>query len=189
MAARRRPGGRPRPLRSVLLDRRAIHPYKERVPGGHVAYAARRMRGSRIAYFNYALAREMGLIPADSSARMTAELEARAIARRVHLRIINEYDLERRRRFPESERLPQTYMATRYLALQHPGGARAKTSWGRPQRCGTAPCRTDGATWDVTSCGTGVTRSAGHGRGQGVPEEPETATPTTAAAPRRSRKD
>ena len=38
------------------------HPYRDQVPGGHVDYRARRRRDGEVAFFNFGLAREMGLI-------------------------------------------------------------------------------------------------------------------------------
>jgi uncharacterized protein YdiU (UPF0061 family) len=47
-------------------------------------------------------------------------------------------------------------MATRYLALQHPGRTGKTSGDGRSIWNGTLSHR--GATWDISSCGTGVTR-------------------------------
>jgi hypothetical protein len=125
------------------------------VPGAFVDYAARRRRNGAVAYFNFALARELGLVPRKHPERMNRVLE-RAILRTFGLRIINEWDYLHRVRVPARERLPGTYMATRYLQLQHPG-RRGKTSGdGRSVWNGTITH--DGVTWDISSCGTGVTR-------------------------------
>jgi len=113
------------------------------------------MHGSRVVFFNYALAREMGLIPPRHPDLMTPEL-GDALVDAFSVRIINEYDLERKRRFGPDTRLDRTYMATRYLALQHPGRTGKTSGDGRSVWNGTV--LHGGATWDVTSCGTGVTR-------------------------------
>ena len=42
------------------------HPWKRRVAGGFVDYHARRRRDGQVAFFNFALAKEMGLIPASA---------------------------------------------------------------------------------------------------------------------------
>ena len=131
------------------------HPYKNAIPDGHVPYAARRMRGSEVVYFNYGLAREMGLIPARHPSRMNKRLR-RAVLDTFSLRIINEYDLERGTSFPERDTLANTFMATRYLALQHPGRTGKTSGDGRSVWNGTLTHR--GTTWDISSCGTGVTR-------------------------------
>jgi hypothetical protein len=131
------------------------HPYKASVPDGYVAYPARRLRGARVVWFHFALAREMGLIPDDHPDRMNARL-ARAILDAFAIRIVNEYDVARGRAVPARERLGHTYMATRYLQLQHPDRRGRTSGDGRSVWNGTVRHR--GITWDVTSCGTGVTR-------------------------------
>ncbi|MEX2206262.1 MAG: hypothetical protein WEF50_08555 [Myxococcota bacterium] len=131
------------------------HPWKRRVPGAFVDYAARRRHDGSVAYFNFGLAKELGLVPRSHPERLNRTLE-RAILRTFGLRIINEWDYLHRVRVPARERLPGTYMATRYLQLQHPG-RRGKTSGdGRSVWNGTITH--DGVTWDISSCGTGVTR-------------------------------
>ncbi len=131
------------------------HPYRDAVPDGFVLYDARRVRGSRVAYFNFDLAREMGILSPSHPARMTARLEA-ALVRTFSLSIVNEHDLERGRRIPARDRLPGRYMATRYLQMQHPGRRGLTSGDGRSIWNGVVRHR--GVMWDVTSCGTGVTR-------------------------------
>ena len=41
------------------------HQWQESVPDGYILYNARILRGSKVAYFNFPLAKEMGLIPKD----------------------------------------------------------------------------------------------------------------------------
>lgn len=131
------------------------HPFKRAVPDGFVDYEARRSHGSSVVYFNFALAREMGLIPSDHPDRLTAGLR-RAILDSFSLTIINEYDLKTGTPIPAHDRLPGRYMATRYLQLQHPGRQGRTSGDGRSVWNGTvdAGC----GVWDVSSCGTGVTR-------------------------------
>ena len=131
------------------------HPFKSAVPGGFVDYGARRMRGAEIIYFNFALAREMGLIPAGHPDRLNPKLR-RAVLDAFALTIVNEYDLENETPIPERDRLPQTYMATRYLQLQHPGRVGKGSGDGRSVWNGMFSRR--GVTWDISSCGTGVTQ-------------------------------
>ena len=57
---------------------------------------------------------------------------------------------------PARDRLPHTYMATRYLQLQHPGRRGTTSGDGRSVWNGTLTH--DGVTWDLSSCGVGVTR-------------------------------
>jgi hypothetical protein len=133
---------------------RGEHPYRRAVPGGHVDYRARRRRGAAVTYFNFALAREMGLIPRDHAATLTKPL-ARAVLDTFALRIVNEYDVARRGVRP-SPWLLGPYMATRYLQLQHVDRRGTTSGDGRSIWNGTV--RSSGTTWDISSCGTGVTR-------------------------------
>jgi uncharacterized protein YdiU (UPF0061 family) len=154
--------GSPRPHRSRrpaefprlrALD--GFHPFKAAVPRGHVDYPARRVRGATIAYFNIALAKEMGLVPDEHPDVLTPALR-RAIVETFAIQIVNEYDQKRKTAIPESDRVPGTYMATRYLQLQHPAGREKQSGDGRSVWNGVTRFR--GTTWDVSSCGTGVTR-------------------------------
>jgi uncharacterized protein YdiU (UPF0061 family) len=154
MARKRRKVARP-PEYPQFPKINGDHPYKSAIPDGHVPYAARRLRGSEVVYFNYGLAREMGLIPARHPDRMNKRLR-RAVLATFSLRIINEYDLERGTTFPERDTLADTFMATRYLAMQHPGRTGKTSGDGRSVWNGTLTHR--GTTWDISSCGTGVTR-------------------------------
>jgi hypothetical protein len=131
------------------------HPLRRAVPCGYIDYAARRRRDGAVAYFNFALAEEMGLIPENHPRRLDAGLR-RAILDTFCLVIINEYDLKRDVRVAERDRLPYRYMATRYLQLQHPDRLGLTSGDGRSIWNGTVTHR--GTTWDITSCGTGVTR-------------------------------
>lgn len=131
-----------------------VHPWMESVQEGYVAYKVRELRTGKVAYFNFILAKEMGLIAPDHPHQMTEDLESKLIET-FSLQIINEYDeLNQRRIDPEAIR-PQPYMATRYLQLQH-ANKQGKTSGdGRGIWNGTVYHR--GMTWDVSSRGTGVT--------------------------------
>ena len=131
------------------------HPYRAAVPGGSVDYEARRRRDGEVVFFNYGLAREMGLIAASHPDRMTAGLR-RAILDAFAIAIINEYDLAHGLSVPAGDRLPHPYMATRYLQLQHPDRRGTTSGDGRSVWNGT--WRHAGVTWDLSSCGTGVTR-------------------------------
>ncbi|HXV76842.1 MAG TPA: hypothetical protein VD788_11060 [Candidatus Polarisedimenticolaceae bacterium] len=152
---RKRRGCAPIPEYPKFFKLDGDHPYKREVPDGHVPYRARRVRGAQVVYFNFALAREMGLIGARHPDRLNAKLR-RSIVDTFGLRIINEYDLLSGVRVPPRDRLDGSYMATRYLALQHPGRTGKTSGDGRSIWNGTVTHR--GVTWDVTSCGTGVTK-------------------------------
>jgi uncharacterized protein YdiU (UPF0061 family) len=130
------------------------HPFKKAVPGGFIDYAARRLPGGEVVWFNFQLARELGLIAAQHPDTLNARLR-RKICDTFCLTIINEYDMERGRSY-EQDRLPGTYMATRYLQLQHPGRTGQTSGDGRGVWNGSITHRN--VRWDVSSCGTGVTR-------------------------------
>jgi hypothetical protein len=131
------------------------HPWKRRVAGGFVDYTARRRRDGQVAFFNFALAKDMGLVPRSHPERLNPEL-SRAVLATFGLQILNEWDYLNRTRVRERDRLPNTYMATRYLQLQHPGRRGTTSGDGRSVWNGTITHA--GVTWDVSSCGVGVTR-------------------------------
>lgn len=130
------------------------HPWMEAVPDGFVAYRVRELRQGKVAYFNFVLAKEMGLIDPSHPHTMNSDLEQKLL-QTFSLQIINEYDeLSKRRIDPETVK-PHHYMATRYLQLQH-ANKQGKTSGdGRGIWNGTITHK--GTTWDVSSRGTGVT--------------------------------
>ncbi len=130
------------------------HDFKKAVPGGYVEYQARLLRGGRVAYFNFDLAEEMGLISAGHEHRLNPELES-AILETFPLQIINEYDILHKTPIPKKDILPGKYMATRYLQLQHPSRVGRTSGDGRSIWNGQIKHR--GTTWDITSCGTGST--------------------------------
>ncbi|MBC7370503.1 MAG: hypothetical protein H7326_03000, partial [Bdellovibrionaceae bacterium] len=130
------------------------HPWMEEVPEGYVAYRVRKLSSGKVAYFNFVLAKEMGLIDAQHPHQMTDELEAKLVET-FAIQIINEYDELTKKRIPQDSILPNKFMATRYLQLQH-SNKQGKTSGdGRGIWNGTVQSR--GVTWDVSSRGTGVT--------------------------------
>jgi hypothetical protein len=131
------------------------HPFKTKVPGGRVEYKARYKKGGKVAFFNFDLAKEMGLIPKSHPNQLNPDLE-REILETFSLVIINEYDVMNNIKFPEDEIHPHTYMATRYLQLQHPDKSGRTSGDGRTVWNGTV--RNNGITWDISSCGTGATK-------------------------------
>ncbi|MCC6207297.1 MAG: YdiU family protein [Gammaproteobacteria bacterium] len=130
------------------------HPFKEAVPGAFVDYPVRFREGGRVFYFNFSLAREMGLISRAHPDDLTPEL-TRIVLNTFSLQIINEYDSAHH---PEllAQARPRSYMATRYLQLQHPSRKGFTSGDGRSIWNGWMAAR--GKTWDISSCGTGVTR-------------------------------
>ncbi|NUM88636.1 MAG: YdiU family protein [Bdellovibrionales bacterium] len=133
------------------------HPWKDAVPNGWVEYEARILRSSRVVYFNFALAKEMGLLPADHPDRLNQRLE-RKLIETFSLRIINEYDVIHNVKYPRRDVKPGKYMATRYLQLQH--DCRQGTTSGDGRSLWNGCFEGGGAVWDISSCGTGVTRLA-----------------------------
>jgi hypothetical protein len=131
------------------------HPFKNQVPGGRVEYKARIRKSGKVAFFNFGLAKDMGLIPKTHPHQLNPELE-REILDTFNILIINEYDVIQKVKIPEEDILPHTYMATRYLQLQHPDKSGRTSGDGRSVWNGTI--RANGLTWDISSCGTGATK-------------------------------
>jgi hypothetical protein len=131
------------------------HPLQRSAPRAMVCYPARRRRDGEVAYFNFALAKEMGLVPEAHPERLNRRL-CRAILETFAVAIINEYDQSHGARFARRDLRPHPYMATRYLQLQHPDRRGRTSGDGRSIWNGSLTHR--GVTWDVSSCGTGVTR-------------------------------
>lgn len=130
------------------------HPWKEAMPEGFVSYRVRELNAGKVVYFNFHLAKEMGLIAPDHPHHLTADLEKKII-QTFSIQIINEYDELSKRRIDPRRIKAKTYMATRYLQLQH-ADKKGKTSGdGRGIWNGVVTHR--GKVWDVSSRGTGVT--------------------------------
>lgn len=130
------------------------HPWLEAVPEGAVTYRVRELRQGNVAYFNYILAKEMGLIDSNHPHQMTAELEAKLVET-FSIQIINEYDELSKRRIDPGTIKAHPYMATRYLQLQHTNKQGKTSGDGRGIWNGFIQNR--GMLWDVSSRGTGVT--------------------------------
>ena len=131
------------------------HPWKQALPNGYIEYEARVLRKSRVVYFNFNLAKEMGLIAENHPHKMSKRLEKKLIET-FSLRIINEYDILNGIKFPKKDIKPNKYMATRYLQLQH--DCRMGTTSGDGRSMWNGCFERNGITWDISSCGSGVTR-------------------------------
>ena len=107
-----------------------------------------------MAYFNFALARELGLVPPGHPNRLNARLEAR-ILEAFSLQIINEYDVAHPERLQGARLKPRRYMATRYLQSQHRDKRGRNSGDGRSIWNGSL--KANGMTFDVSSRGTGAT--------------------------------
>lgn len=130
------------------------HPWRDAAPDGYVDYPVRSRPGGRVAYFNFALARELGLVPPGHPERMNARLEE-IILETFSIQIINEYDLAHPEGVKGARLKPHPYMATRYLQLQHKD-KRGRTS-GDGRSIWNGSLEANGMTFDVSSRGTGAT--------------------------------
>lgn len=143
------------PLQRRFAQIDGTHPLRDAVPNGYVDYAARVRHGGKAFYFNFALAKEMGLLPMSHPHVIDDEL-AQAIVSSFGLVIINEYDLTHGLLVDARDIRPNKYMATRYLQLQHPNKQGRTSGDGRSIWNGTF--RGGNGVWDISSCGTGATR-------------------------------
>ncbi len=130
------------------------HPWMHAVPNGYVPYSVRELRTGEIAYFNFALAKEMGLLPANHPNKMNEQLKGKLLET-FSVQIINEYDEKLGRKFATATIKQKKYMASRYLQLQHTDKKGKTSGDGRGIWNGTLSHA--GKTWDVSSRGTGVT--------------------------------
>lgn len=130
------------------------HPWQPAVPEGYLLYRARRLQTGKVVYFNYDLAKEMGLIPKNHPHEINAALESKLLET-FNLRIINEYDEENSIRFHPAVVKKNKFMATRYLQLQH-ADKKGRTS-GDGRSIWNGVVKHKGIVWDISSRGTGVT--------------------------------
>ena len=140
---------------SILETLDGRHPLCERVPSAVVRYPARHRHDGEIAYFNFGLARELGILPADHPDEMTPSLR-HTLLETFSLVIVNEWDQAHGNLPSARDRLPHEFMATRYLQLQHPDKRGLNSGDGRSIWNGLI--ETQLGRFDVSSCGTGVTR-------------------------------
>ena len=131
------------------------HPFKNAVPNGFVDYSVTTRRGGKVFYFNFDLAKEIGLIPKNLQHSLNKNL-CKAILDTFSLEIINEYDIIHKTPIPKKEIRPYKYMATRYLQSQHPGRTGLTSGDGRGIWNGFYKGKN--AIWDISSCGTGATK-------------------------------
>ncbi len=130
------------------------HPFKSAVPDGFVEYSVKTRRGGEVFYFNFELAQEMGLLPENNPQSLNKKLSQKLLDI-FSIEVINEYEIENGAQVPVADIRSEKYMATRYLQLQHPGRSGLTSGDGRSLWNG---CFTGkGVTWDISSCGTGVT--------------------------------
>jgi uncharacterized protein YdiU (UPF0061 family) len=142
------------------------HPWRSCCPDGYVDYRARQRSGGKVTYFNFDLARQMHLIPANHADRLTPALE-KVILDTFALQIINEYDLASGNEIPASQIKPNPYMATRYLQAQHRDKRGLYSGDGRAIWIGQL--KSGGKFFDVSARGTGATCLSPGARVAGVP--------------------
>ncbi len=130
------------------------HSFKSAVPNGYVEYRVKTRHNGEVFYFNFELAKEMGLLAADHRHRLNKGLCAKLLET-FSIEVINEYEVKQGVTVPPSDIRAKKYMATRYLQLQHPGRSGLTSGDGRSIWNGCFSGR--GTTWDISSCGTGVT--------------------------------
>jgi uncharacterized protein YdiU (UPF0061 family) len=130
------------------------HPWRRVSPDGYVDYQARYRPHGRVLYFNFPLAKEMGLVAEDHPPTINKDLE-QVILDTFSLQIINEYDLQQGRKFPPETIRPNAYMATRYLQTQH-RSRQGKTS-GDGRSIWNGFLRSNELSFDISSRGTGAT--------------------------------
>jgi hypothetical protein len=130
------------------------HPWREVCADGYIDYRARHRDGGSVVYFNFDLAKELSLIPANHAPRMTRALEE-SILQTFALQIINEYDLAHNAKLEREAVTPQAYMATRYLQAQHKDKRGLTSGDGRAIWNGCIHSK--GKTYDISSRGTGAT--------------------------------
>src|SRR5438034_3288236 len=131
-----------------------IHPWREVSPDGYINYHARYRPKGRVLYFNFPLATELELVPSDHPRVLNKDLE-QTILQTFSLQIINEYDLNRGKKYPVETVKPLPYMATRYLQTQH-RNKQGKTS-GDGRSIWNGCIRNGKLTFDISSRGTGAT--------------------------------
>ncbi len=132
------------------------HPLQQSLPESCVMYPVFQREIGKVMYFNFSLAKEMGLIEKDHLEEMNPALEKKLLET-FNLQIINEWDERNGVLF--KRRKTHKYMATRYLQLQHENKQGKTSGDGRSIWNGTV-AGPDGRRWDVSSRGTGVTRLA-----------------------------
>lgn len=130
------------------------HPFKSAVPAGYVEYAVKVRDDGAVFYFNFELAKEMGLLLAGDRHVLNKAL-SKKLLETFSLEVINEYEIEKGITISPANSRDGRYMATRYLQLQHPGRSGLTSGDGRSIWNGCFKGR--GVTWDISSCGTGVT--------------------------------
>ncbi|MCB9771910.1 MAG: YdiU family protein [Candidatus Omnitrophica bacterium] len=131
------------------------HPWRQVSPEGYEDYPVRYRKGGQVIFFNFPLAKDLGLISKNHPARINPLLNQK-ILETFSLQILNEYDWINRKRYPQDKYVNNLYMATRYLQQQHKSRSGKTSGDGRSIWNGTITNQ-QGTTFDVSSRGTGNT--------------------------------
>ncbi len=131
------------------------HPWRAIGPDGYVDYQAFHKENGKIIFFNYNLAKEMGLIARNHPKKMNSKLE-KSILDCFSLQILNEHDIWSGVDKTKLKLKPRPYMATRYLQLQHKSRQGKTSGDGRSIWNGYIK-NAKGFYFDVSSRGTGAT--------------------------------
>jgi hypothetical protein len=129
------------------------HDFKDHVPHGYVLYPVRELNKGQILFFNFPLAKEMGLLDSNHPEIITKELE-KVLLSTFCIQIVNEYD-QQHANLKKWKIKPNKYMATRYLQIQHKSNSGKTSGDGRSIWLGQFKNKVD--TWDISARGTGVT--------------------------------
>jgi len=131
-----------------------VHPWREVSPEGYVDYPVVFRKGGRVLYFNFLLAKELGLIRKNHPHKMRPKLEE-AILKTFSIEILNEHDWANRETFPKDGYENRLYMATRYLQTQHKNKQGQTSGDGRGIWNGVI--KKGRKIYDISSRGTGAT--------------------------------
>ncbi len=121
-----------------------------------VLYKARVRPNGHLQYFNFKLAKEIGLIEENLPELITEDFECEVV-QDLGIVIINEYDIENNRKFKKETIKSGEYMATRYLQMQHEDETGKTSGDGRSIWYGEFKSK-NGAHWDIVGRGTGGTK-------------------------------
>ncbi|MCK6596984.1 MAG: hypothetical protein L6Q37_01355 [Bdellovibrionaceae bacterium] len=130
------------------------HPFKLLGNQAYVEYPVIELNKGKIIYFNFALAKEMGLLEKHHENLMNQDLEEKLL-KTFSIQILNEYDILTKKKYNKKFLKKNKYMATRYLQLQHKNKRGATSGDGRSIWNGFI--EHEGKIWDISSRGTGVT--------------------------------
>ena len=85
-----------------LMKINGDHPFKNTWPLGYIEYEARARKNGKVLWFNFDLAKEMGLIPASHTNEINKALSNQLIDT-FALTIINEWDLVNKKKFEQKK--------------------------------------------------------------------------------------